>query len=63
MKVALKYLLNSEYAGKWCPACAGCSPVYYEPESPGHYPNCPLAAAIKDVGGHPLYRGDYESVV
>jgi hypothetical protein len=45
-----------------CRDCLGCSPAwlggYHAPviESCGHKPDCPLAAAIRDLGGSPLFK-------
>ena len=46
-----------------CPECCGVPeswfphPCHPTPETLGHELDCPLAAAIKEAGGNPLYLG------
>lgn len=66
---ALKFLLKKEWSmgNGQCPECFGVSrdwlghPNYLTSHQLGHKHNCDLAAAIVELGGKPLYVGQYKS--
>ena len=69
MNNALEYLKNKEWSigNGQCPECFGVHegwyghPLHMEPETIGHKKDCKLAKAIKDLGGGPLYLGEYKN--
>lgn len=70
-----KRQLQSLRAKEWiigsgqCPICRGVNetwhghPLYTDPGKIGHSSWCQLAAAIKELGEHPLYVGTYRSEI
>lgn len=69
MSHSLEYLKNKEWSmgNGQCHECCGAHegwyghPCYMESESIGHEKTCSLAKAIKELGGNPLYLGEYKS--
>lgn len=69
MNSTLEYLKSKEWSmgNGQCPECFGVHegwyghPLHMEPETIGHKKDCKLAKAIKDLGGDPLYLGEYKS--
>ena len=68
---AIKYLKEKEWimGNGQCPECYGVPPVWHghplhlTSDSIGHKPDCKLASAIRDAGGHPIMIGEYKSEI
>ena len=63
---ALEYLKKQEWAmgNGQCPDCCGLGKFFtmqYDDKDIGHKLNCKLAESIKELGGEPLYLGNYNS--
>lgn len=66
---ALEYLKSKEWSmgNGQCPDCYGAHkgwhghPAFLQAASIGHEPDCPLAAAITELGGEPLMMGQYDA--
>jgi len=65
---ALKYLKEREWSmgNGQCPDCYGVHEGWYgesylDTKSIGHKKDCSLAASLLDLGGSPLFKGDYKS--
>jgi len=67
--IALAYLQKNEWSkgNGQCPECSGVPaswhghPLHKTSETIGHESECPLASAIKELGGAPLMMGEYKS--